>query len=315
MRKCLADEFSSIYILNLRGDIRKNMLSKGRAQEGQNIFGSGSMTGISIALFIKNPQAKEQGQLHYHNIGDDLKTSEKLEIIQKLGSIAGITEAQGWETLVPDEFGDWLNLRDPNFDNYLVLGEKRNKAEQTIFDNYSNGLKTNCDAWVYNSSSLAVDKNMSSFIRFYKSEMERYTQSGSSAEPSDFIKYDSTKIGWHSGILPKVRRGRFEPFNSELKVSALYRPFYKQCAYYSSFYNQRVAQLPAIFPHAQAENLVICVSGVGARSGFSALMSKTLPDLELIEKSQCFPLYLYEINEECSDDTSDLFSVYQALRI
>lgn len=310
MRKYLADEFSSIYILNLRGDIRKNMLSRGRAQEGQNIFGSGSMTGISIALFIKNPQAKEQGQLHYHNIGDDLKTSEKLEIIQKLGSIAGITEAQGWETLVPDEFGDWLNLRDPNFDNYLVLGEKRNKAEQTIFDNYSNGLKTNCDAWVYNSSSLAVDKNMSSFIRFYKSEMERYTQSGSSAEPSDFIKYDSTKIGWHSGILPKVRRGRFEPFNSELKVSALYRPFYKQCAYYSSFYNQRVAQLPAIFPHAQAENLVICVSGVGARSGFSALMSKTLPDLELIEKSQCFPLYLYEINEECSDDTSDLFSVY-----
>lgn len=308
MRKYLADEFSSIYILNLRGDIRKNMLSRGRAQEGQNIFGSGSMTGISIALFIKNPQAKEQGQLHYHNIGDDLKTSEKLEIIQKLGSIAGITEAQGWETLVPDEFGDWLNLRDPNFDNYLVLGEKRNKAEQTIFDNYSNGLKTNCDAWVYNSSSLAVDKNMSSFIRFYKSEMERYTQSGSSAEPSDFIKYDSTKIGWHSGILPKVRRGRFEPFNSELKVSALYRPFYKQCAYYSSFYNQRVAQLPAIFPHAQAENLVICVSGVGARSGFSVLMTNSLPDLHTLDTGQCFPLYLYERDEESTDDTNDLFS-------
>jgi predicted helicase len=50
LRKCLADEFSNIHVLNLRGDIRKNMLSKGRAREGQNIFGSGSMTGIAITL-------------------------------------------------------------------------------------------------------------------------------------------------------------------------------------------------------------------------------------------------------------------------
>ena len=95
--------------------------------------------------------------------------------------------------LVPDEFGDWFNQRDPNFDNYLVLGEKRDKSARTIFDNYSNGLKTNCDAWIYNSSSLAVSDNMSDFIKFYKSEMERYIQSGSSKEPADFVKYD--KIG------------------------------------------------------------------------------------------------------------------------
>jgi predicted helicase len=35
MRMCLTEEFSSIYVLNLRGDILKNMLSKGRAKEGQ----------------------------------------------------------------------------------------------------------------------------------------------------------------------------------------------------------------------------------------------------------------------------------------
>ena len=39
MRKCLAEEFSNIYLLHLRGDIRKNMLSKGRAGEGGNVFG------------------------------------------------------------------------------------------------------------------------------------------------------------------------------------------------------------------------------------------------------------------------------------
>ncbi len=38
MRKCLAEEFSDLYVFHLRGDIRKNMLSKGLAKEGQNVF-------------------------------------------------------------------------------------------------------------------------------------------------------------------------------------------------------------------------------------------------------------------------------------
>ncbi len=40
--------------------------------------------------------------------------------------------------------------------------------------------------------------------------------------------------------------------------------------------------------------MVIAVSGVGARSGFSAYMLDTLPNLDLIEKGQCYPLKLYE---------------------
>ena len=55
LRKSLAGEFTAIYVLNLRGDIRKNMLSKGAAREGQNIFDTRSMTGIAITLFVKNP--------------------------------------------------------------------------------------------------------------------------------------------------------------------------------------------------------------------------------------------------------------------
>lgn len=306
LRKCLAEEFSSIHVFHLRGNARTS--GERRRKERDNVFGQGTRTPIAISVLVKNPNSAKQGQIYFRDIGDYLSYSEKIEAIEEFGSINGLTEAQGWTTLVPDEFGDWFNQRDPNFDNYLVLGEKRDKSARTIFDNYSNGLKTNCDAWIYNSSSLAVSDNMSDFIKFYKSEMERYIQSGSSKEPADFVKYDSTKIGWHSGILPKVKSGRFEPFDSELKVHALYRPFYKQCAYYSSFYNQRVAQLPAIFPHAEAENLVISVTGRGATHAFSSLITDTLPDLEMISKGQCFPLYLYERDEESTDDTNDLFS-------
>lgn len=72
VRKCLKDEFSCLYIFNLRGDIRKNMLSKGKAKEGQNIFGSGSMTGIAISLLVKNPNRKDQGSIFVHDIGGHL---------------------------------------------------------------------------------------------------------------------------------------------------------------------------------------------------------------------------------------------------
>ena len=64
--------------------------------------------------------------------------------------------------------------------------------------------------------------------------------------------------------------------------------------------------MPKIFPCARTDNLVISVSGVGARSGFSSLISKELPDLEIVEKSQCFPLYIYEKVED-SASSDDLF--------
>ena len=83
VRKCLTDEFSSIHVFNLRGDIRKNMLSKGRAKEGGNIFGSGSMAGIAISILVKNPDAAAHGQIYYHDVGDDLSKEAKLEKIAR----------------------------------------------------------------------------------------------------------------------------------------------------------------------------------------------------------------------------------------
>ena len=49
-----------------------------------------------------------------------------------------------------------------------------------------------------------------------------------------------------------------------------------------------------IFPDITVENGVICVLGIGARSGFSVLITNEILCLDMIEKSQCFPLWLYE---------------------
>jgi len=179
----------------------------------------------------------------------------------------------------------------------MGMGDKKDKAATTIFDVYANGLKSNCDVWIYNSSASIVDQNMQIFIGFYKLEMDRYHAANTAEKAADFIDYDDSKINWHSGIVPKLQRGNFELFDEKKKVKSLYRPFHRQWAYYSSFYNQRVSRLPDIFPDQNSENLVICLTLSGTK-GFSLLISNVIPDLHLIGDAQCFPLYLYQQQEE-----------------
>ncbi|OPB29505.1 hypothetical protein BWD121_005250 [Bartonella sp. WD12.1] len=173
LRKCLSEEFSSIYILNLRGDIRKNMLSKGRAQEGQNIFGSGSMTGIAITILIKNPDITEPCKIYYYDIGNNLTRKEKLSELQRFGSIGGIKREHGWQVITPDEHVDWINQRNSDFEKLLALGDRKG-GDLKLFETFSGGVQTNRDAWAYNSSREALAKNMSNMITFYNNEVERF---------------------------------------------------------------------------------------------------------------------------------------------
>lgn len=304
LRKCLVEEFSNIHVLNLRGDIRKNMLSKGRAKEGQNIFGSGSMTGIAITLFVKNPDAKQHGQVHYYDIGDELSQQDKLEKITAFTSIAGISAANGWQSITPDQHGDWLNQRDDSFNEYIALGDKKGNALK-LFDNFSLGVATNRDAWCYNASKESVSANMTRMIGFYNSEVKRFnaTHAGldkkaREAATDGFINTDPAHISWTRALKQELAKDRQFAYEADSLTPSLYRPFTKQWIYFNRRFNEMVLQMPRIFPNLTAKNQVICVSGVGARSGFSALMADTLPCLDNIEKGQCFPEYVFEAGEE-----------------
>ena len=101
---------------------------------------------------MKNSNAKQRGQIYFHDIGDYLKKEQKLEIIENFQSVNGISAQNGWMQIIPDQFNDWLNQRDPNFDTYLSMGDKKDKSAVVIFENYSSGVKTNRDAWCYNYS-------------------------------------------------------------------------------------------------------------------------------------------------------------------
>ncbi|MCY4195645.1 MAG: DEAD/DEAH box helicase family protein [Rhodobacteraceae bacterium] len=195
IRKCLADEFSSIHVFHLRGDIRKNMLSGGRAGEGDNIFGQGSMTGCAIAILVKNPNDREQRRIRFHDIGDSLTQEQKLEKITWFGSIKGITTAGGWRHITPDAYGDWLDQRDPRFTRYTRLGskDKSHAAELQLFDLYSRGVETTRDAWCCNFSDKALEANTRRMIGKYNAELERFGRERP-ADIGKFVDSDPSKI-------------------------------------------------------------------------------------------------------------------------
>jgi len=311
LRKCLAEEFSSIYVFHLRGNQRTSgELSR---KEGGKIFGGGSRTPISISILIKNSEANEHGKIYFHDIGDYLSREEKLEKIALFKSTAGISEANKWVQITPDKHCDWIGQRDDSFSEHISLGDKKDKNSITIFDNFSLGVATNRDAWVYNFSKNQLSKNMGRMIDFYNSEVERYKDACNGLNKASypivesFINTDKTKISWSSNLIADLTRNKLGNFTAQNIVLSTYRPFQKQWLYFNNLFNSRMGQIPKIFPNSHAKNLVICVTGQGAKQ-FSALVSNSIPDLQVLFNGQCFPLKLYEpLPDDISTD-GDLFS-------
>lgn len=312
LRKCLVEEFASIHVFHLRGNQRTS--GERSRREGGKIFGSGSRTPVAITLLVKNPNATSHGQIHFHDIGDYLTQDAKLKIIARFGSIGGIAKEGGWKSITPDEHGDWLGQRDKAFDAYIVMGDKGQSEAKAIFENYSNGLKTQRDTWAYNSSRTALAKNMRAMIGFYNKELERFDAAHPEADrktrdaASDgFIDTDPRKISWTRALKGDLVKGKSFDFDKGTLAPSLYRPFTPQWLYYSRTFNEMVYQMPRIFPMGGVvENRTIMVEGSWRGTGQVALMldqiAGQLPD----GGCQCFPRYLYDEQAQSSGD--DLFA-------
>ncbi|CAN4266098.1 COG4889 Predicted helicase [Methylophilaceae bacterium] len=317
LRKCLADEFSSIYVINLRGDIRRNMISKGKAKEGQNIFDSGSMSGIAISFLVKNPAQKKSGQIYYYDIGDDLQTQEKREILNSFKSISGISASEKWIMIEPNEHADWIGQRDTSNSEFISLGEKKNIDNKVVFNFLSQGALSARDAWCYNFSKNSIKNNISKLIQFYNKELKRFEltypnlSERKKIDVDNFVEVDSSKISWSFNLKQKLVKGQELAFVETKTIKSLYRPFSKRWFYSDKNLNHSLYSLSEIFPDEQQSNLIILVSGTGARSGFSALITDCIFDYQTIDNGVGFPLYSHQIAKSSANSTrtNDLFNL------
>ncbi|PSR23445.1 MAG: damage-inducible protein, partial [Sulfobacillus benefaciens] len=282
-RAALTQEFSRIYVLNLRGD---QLHTNGEAsrKEGGKVFDSGSRQPIAVVLLIKEQNYIGCCSIHYYAVEDFLTREQKLAALQAWGDVRSVP----WTRITPNAHHDWVAQRDDAFVDLIPLGDKKSPHPQQIFTTYSAGIKTNRDTWAYNFSLDSLSTTMQRMIAFYNQQIADYRQLGDAG-----IRYDNRHIKWDSTLMTDARKGKSASFRSESLVRSLYRPFCQEWLYFDRQFNSGVYRIPQLFPTPEHHNVVIAVSGVGASKAFSVMMTNRIPDVQLQSNGQVYPRYIY----------------------
>ncbi|WRF75742.1 DEAD/DEAH box helicase [Helicobacter pylori] len=258
-RKCVAKEFSHLYVLNLRGNARTS--GETFKKEGGKIFDSGSRATIAIVFFVKDSSAPNN-TIFYYEVEDYLKREAKLNLLANFENL----ESVPFEKITPNDKGDWINQRNDAFDKLIPLKrDKKLKIFDTIFDLNSNGVATNRDPWVYNFSPNALMQSVQTCIDTYNADLKRFNarfreafkQRAKGVKSGDLYKNlndkeittDQTKIAWTDGLKNKLIRNENLQESSEKRVRlSLYRPFNKQWLYWDKDLINGQGRFSKIFP-------------------------------------------------------------------
>ena len=290
LRKCLAEEFSNLYVFHLRGNARTS--GEERRKEKDNVFGQGTRTPIAISAFVKNPNSAVHGRIHFHDIGDYLSRDEKLKIVRDFGSVGGITRAESWQQISPDAQNDWLNQTDRTFDRYILSSDKK-PSEPTIFAMHTRGVQTTRDAWCFNSSKNELWDSIERASKAYSQYASRGDAGGS----------DSREFSWCQKTRKSAaNRKPYQPNKDRVFISNL-RPFTKSWLYTDGFLNWSAYRTAQLFPDPDTKNIAIGIPSRGFRGDFSVIMCSQMPGLYFasIDCSEFFPLHIYDATEDRDD--------------
>ncbi len=302
-RKCVAQEFSHLYVLNLRGNQRTSgeVLKK----EGGKIFDSGSRVTIAIIFFVKD-KSVPNNTIFYYEVEDYLKREAKLNLLAGFENL----DLVPFKQITPNHKGDWINQRNDDFEKLIPLKRDKTLQNPSIFDLNSNGVATNRDPWVYNFSPKTLKQSVQTCIDTYNADLKRFNerfreafkQRTKGVKSGDLYKHlndkeittDKTKIAWVQNLKTQLIKGKkLDDFSQEKISVSLYRPFNKQYFYYErelawSFYSMK-----KIFPDKDAQNVVINTSSMASRN-FSCLIANEITDVQTMANTQAYPLYYYD---------------------
>ncbi len=299
-RKCVAKEFSRLYVLNLRGNQRTSgEVSK---KEGGKIFDSGSRATVAIIFFVKDKSVSDN-TIFYYEVEDYLKREAKLNLLANFENL----ESVPFKEIVPNDKGDWINQRNDDFEKLIPLKRDKTLQNDSIFDINSLGVTSGRDPWVYNFSQKKLKQSVQTCIDTYNADLKRFNevfreafkQRAKGVKAGDLYKQlndkeittDKTKIAWVQSLKTQLIKGKkLDDFSQEKISVSLYRPFNKQYFYYErelawSFYSMK-----KIFPDKSARNVVINTT----TRNFCSLIGDAIPDTHFIGDANAYPLYYYD---------------------
>lgn len=290
MRKCLADEFSSIYVFHLRGNQRTQ--GEESRKEGGKVFGSGSRAPIAITMLIKNPDSKERGKIYFHDIGDYLTREEKLAIVKH----AAVHNDLDWTEIQPDKYGDWLNQRDDSFYCFAPVSIK-DKTFSGVFSFKSPGFVTSRDWWITGFNRNRILENMERAQDFYCYELERWKKSDKTKQVADFVDVDPKRISWSRALRNKIKKLEV-PSRKTKMLPMQYRPFCKEWIMWNKFWIEAPGYVEKQLSEASKSVTPILLVAGPSSPTFSCLVTNLVASFDILGKTQCFPLYWYEKNSD-----------------
>jgi predicted helicase len=295
MRKCLQQDFDSIHVLDLGGNVRKNPKLSGSAH---NVFGI--QLGVSISFLVRTAsKLPRKAKIYYARVDEFWRRAQKYDFLTDKGHIGNIE----WQEMTPDSKSNWLTSGlDTSFDSYIPMGTKEAKGEgldsATIFRTFSLGVGTNRDEWVYDFCKDGLAKKVQRFIDNYNREVYRISGTTGIINIDEFVNNDPSFIKWTDRLKAALANRATISFDpSKIRLS-MYRPFCKQYLYFDHLLNQRRYRQPIVFPNtdSEAENQTICVAQTSEKP-FVSLGTNVIPNLVMCggfgAGTQCFPLYTY----------------------
>ncbi len=287
LRALLPRDFDAVYHFDLRGNVRKNPTLSGTAY---NVFGIQVGVGITIAVRGVNRKG-----VFYARLPLELTREGKLERIAEYQTLDRIE----WTNVPLGANGMWhVDEAESDFDALIPMATKAARGSSdlnpqgVLFKAYALGVSTNRDAIVYDFHATKLLERVESFARAYNGEVDRYRrEEPDRSELDDWVDY--TQIKWSRNLKRELRNGVYIEYDASYVESALYRPFVRRVLYNEPAAVDEQGPMPSWFL-GDGSNRVIGCSGIGHFKPFSVLVFDTISSLDLIEKTQCFPFYIYD---------------------
>ncbi len=264
-RACLRDEFSKIYVVNLRSDQYKNGAE--RLKEGDVVFQAnsagkgGSRSGLQITICVSNPSSaqgvKPPAELLFAEVPEYASLDEKREWLEQLGDVV-VAETAGKFALVPlNDKHDWINITDGSFDRMLEVCSTDKKRSKAAASSHASGVKTNCDTFVYAFNQSRLVEKVRDLIDHYEGVRQSLHRTGTiKINKDDEDLTEATRhtpetmevIKWTETLKDNVRRNVPITFDETRIREVLYRPFQKLFLYEDDRILSRVKTVSRLFP-------------------------------------------------------------------
>ncbi|MCX7300154.1 MAG: N-6 DNA methylase [Rhodobacterales bacterium] len=300
-RKFVGQEFNEVYVVDLGGDVRANPKLSGTKN---NVFGI--QTGVAISFMVRNPKLKGC-TIHYARRPEFDTAEDKLAW---LGQTKASQIAYDW--VEPDAASNWINHSKNSWDVFISIGDKATKAakvvrqDRSIFKQFSFGLVTNRDDWVYDLDERDLRKKVAYLVKHY--EAQRRAQRGKLLEERQETERDE-QIKWTRAVKRSLISGVPMKITDEQVLDCQYRPFDRRKLMFFPPLIEMLNQTRTFFgADGDLDNRLIAFTDPTSQKPFMVMAANVVVDMHLVgaaSGASCLPLYRYTPSGERIDNITD----------